>query len=108
MDMIEKIARAICLWEGYRYPDEDWTRYTNGAENEAIPDVIVEDGCAQRWRLYERHAIAALRAIEEPTPEMIKAGTIHWDPCDGGPIKAAFDPVKPYRAMIAAALAGTP
>lgn len=49
-------------------------------------------------------ARAAIRAMGSPTDAMIKAGTIGWDPMDGSPIKAVFDPTKPYQAMIDAAL----
>lgn len=45
-----------------------------------------------------------IEAMLEPTPEMVKAGTISWDPMDGGPIRPVFEPTKPYQAMIRAAL----
>lgn len=36
----------------------------------------------------------------EPTEAMILAGTVSWDPCDGGPIRAVFSPAKPWRLMV--------
>lgn len=49
-------------------------------------------------------ARAVIEEMREPTKEMIKAGTIGWDPMDGSPIKPMFEPTKPYQKMIDEAL----
>jgi len=50
--MVEKVARAMCVEGGYD-------------PNELMPN----DG--PRWRYYMPNASAAIRAMREPTPEMI-------------------------------------
>ena len=57
--MVERIARAICIADGYD-PDEDWRNV--GA---VMLDVALEPGKEQRWRTYTRQAKAALAAMKE-------------------------------------------
>lgn len=52
MKMVEKISRQMCLEAGYN------------------PDTIMSNH-GPRWRYYEPNALAALRALENPTPAMI-------------------------------------
>lgn len=80
MSMVEQIARAInpVAW-------------------------LVETMLPQREEAL-RAAVRVLETMREPTAAMVKAGTISWDPLDGGPIRPVFDPTKPYQAMIKEAL----
>jgi hypothetical protein len=64
---------------------------------------IVESHGPQREETL-RGAKRVLEAMRDPTEAMVRAGTLYWDPMDGGPISAMFEPTKPYQAMIAEAL----
>ena len=90
MTMLEKVARAICS------KSDEYCFWKDGlAEQDATCS-----GCLAQ-------AKAAIDSMREPTGEMVKAGTVYWDPCDGSPIRAAFEPTKPYQAMIDTALKET-
>ena len=90
MTMLEKVARAICS------KSDEYCFWREGLAN---PDATCATCLAQ--------AKAAIEAMLDPTDEMVKAGTVHWDPCDGSPIRAVFEPTKPYQAMIDTALKET-
>ena len=93
MSKLEQVAEAIYNhWANYPEcsASKSWEEL-----NKALP------GQANDFR---RKAKAAIEAMLVPTEEMVKAGTIMWDPMDGSPIRAAFDPLKPYQAMIKKAL----
>lgn len=89
MDMVERVARALCSADG-RDPDElhcgslIWEAHSEGFLE--FPD-------------YEAMAHAAIGAMREPTPEMIEAGLscpiVNYD---------GNDPKQVWEAMIAAAL----
>lgn len=85
-EMVEKVARAICKSVGLH---EDAPARNYGALND-FP----------MWKTYERDAIAAIKAMAEPTETMIKSTEVDVD--IQGPVylrgKAA------YQAMIKAAL----
>lgn len=70
------------------------------------PDAFEGDGAGwhQRRDVAKEQARAAIEALLEPTEEMIKAGGVYWDACDGSPIRMAFSPLRPYQAMIKEAL----
>lgn len=85
-EMIERVARAICVANG----EDDDDTYATSATGSPI------------WRYYESHAIAAITAMREPTGEMIDGGaeslwTLRGPDLNGQPSKC-------WRAMINAAL----
>lgn len=83
MDMVEKVARALC-------------RQVSSLESECN----CED--CHGWPEWKRHARAAIEAMREPTLEMNTAGFNEWLIWqDQGPCSASY-PV--YQAMIDAAL----
>lgn len=71
---------------------------------ERVAGVIVENNMRLSWEEARDLARAAIEAMREPTIAMVKAGTISWDPMDGGPVRPMFEPTKPYQSMIDAAL----
>ncbi len=77
LTMREKMARALCLEDGYD-PDDDG----------GVPGVA-------RWRSYLGGVDAVLSALEEPTEAMEDAGLEVYDDGDG------WDSI--YKAMIRAA-----
>lgn len=79
-ETVEKLAQAIFDVE---YDDLRRPR----------PDV------EPQWKLYEKHAIAVLEALSEPTPEMVSAGNAEIPDNVG----FANDASGVYRAMIKAA-----
>lgn len=85
-EMVERIARAMVINYLGKPPTEESDYYIQGV-------VSVRD-----------LAKAALEEACIPTASMVKAGTIHWDPLDGSPVRPAFDPTRPYQAMIREAL----
>lgn len=62
MDMIEKVARAICLAEGF---DPDFNYDPNGLGAMAVSDV--------RWKLFTHAARAAIEAMREPDHDLTAA-----------------------------------
>lgn len=68
MDMVERVARALCRYDGYD------------------PDKIVGVRPLQspQWDLYRKRARAAIEVMREPTEEMVEAaelagGMAGWD-----------------------------
>ena len=57
MDMVERVARAM-------------------VESRNLPD-----GCEINWAAFYRDARAAIAAMREPTPEMVRAGDAGIDEC---------------------------
>ena len=87
-DMVERVARAsFAFWK---------------QQNSRVADF--EDMNPDELEFAMAHARAMIEEMQEPTAEMVKAGTISWDPMDGGPIRPMFEPTKPYQAMMKAAL----
>ena len=87
MNMIERVARAICAAHGYRDPYIDAT-----------------------WPKYEPHARAAIEAMREPTRAVIKAG-VDFAPVALPSMAAAQAPYimrLKFQQMITAALEENP
>ena len=84
-EMVERLARAYHEWNVPNCQD----LFDADSEHGKVKIKLV------------RILIAEMR---KPTEAMVKAGTITWDPMDGGPIRPVFDPTKPYQAMIDEAL----
>jgi hypothetical protein len=80
MNMIERVARAICAAHGYRDPYIEAT-----------------------WPKYELHARAAIEAMHEPTIDMLLKAEV--SEAKHGPIGCVTADMA-YRAMITAALEG--
>ena len=64
MDMIEKVARALCVAAGH---DPDGP--TCDVYSPSDPHI------GEPWAGYRREARAAIAAMREPTPAMLKAGS---------------------------------
>lgn len=77
-EMVERVARVLCIADGYKHPDEDWRYYANGVPCQAVPMIAIKDGKEQRWRTYVRKARAMIEEMCNPTPAMIEAGN-KWD-----------------------------
>lgn len=88
-EMIERVAEAIFE-----------------AHKKIVPTTVpwIDLTLKQREASWYPYARAAISAMREPTDEMRLSGTIYWDAADGTPLRAAFDPMKPYLKMIDAAL----
>ena len=84
MNMIEKVARAMCKSECID-PDE-CVLGSGGTDAELVCSV-------RGWELYKHKAIAALAALMEPTDGMIIAGCLNEDRRIGyeEALKAALD-----------------
>jgi hypothetical protein len=103
MMMVERVARAMCVAVGHD-PDSDWR---NGGD--AMLGVEIPASRAQRWRLYEAQARAAIEAMREPTPAMLEASQetrrdcLQWSSEPGeGLDDVDFEPA--WQVMIDAAL----
>lgn len=68
-EMLEKVARAICIAAGEN-PDEDWRQAPGGP----FAEVHLKPGQEARWRLYLPQARAAVEALREPSEGMVEAG----------------------------------
>lgn len=55
-EMVERVARAMCVANGWD-PDKD-------------DEVLAPEG-ALNWNLYEKHARAAVEAMREPTADLV-------------------------------------
>jgi len=84
--ILERMARAICVIE------------TGG---EVDPDALMAGGEAY-WRDYYWTAVAALKAMMEPTPSMVSAA---FEVADGQHHFGGADVVSCWQVMISAALA---
>jgi len=80
MNMIEKVARAICNALG-----DDW----DNAPDEAI------NACLSKFE-YREFAQAAVKAMKEPNDEMISAGRAAMD--DGGNMRSIWK-MMVYKAL---------
>lgn len=87
MDMIERVARAICAKE-YEDPNELTNSYPDG------PMYPV-------WKDFEWCAKAAIQALREPTEAMVEAFDTDVDAWISEKIE---DPMHLYKVMIDAAL----
>jgi len=79
---VERIARVIVAE----------TLSPNG-EDLGAPDRAVSDQVDSQWRAEVGRAIAILRTMREPTPDMVEAG-----------LQAGDDPAEVWSAMVRAAL----
>ncbi len=85
MNMLETIARIICVAAGHDPDGPTCDIYVPGDPHAGIP-----------WAGYREHARAVLTALETPTPEMVEAGK-PWAGVAAGSAKRTFE------AMIRAA-----
>ena len=102
MNMVEKVARAICEAQG---DDPD---YLEPGDAHGI-DAYFSDGepAFRRWKNYIREARAAIEAMREPSNAILKAGyeamfADEWTGRQAPMMGAGFD------AMLSAALSEQP
>lgn len=102
MTMLERVARALCVADGFD-PDEDWRQVPGGP----FAEVAIPDEERPRWTRYRNAARAAITALMEPDEGMVEAGgsapgAVSEMDEDG----ATIYPAVVYRAMLKAALEG--
>jgi hypothetical protein len=93
--MVERVARALCKEDGLN-PDGDWR-----SGDKVMLTVALDH--PERWRTYAAKARAAIEAMYEPTPEMVKAADDAFEELD----YLEYDGTEPggvWRTMISAAL----
>lgn len=88
MDMVERVARAICLANGN---DPDGGGFGNAG-----------------WREYLTESRAAIEAMSEVTGPMGLAGYAAWDNFGQDALLGPVELIAIWRAMVTAALEGRP
>lgn len=96
MTMLEKIARAsFVAWR---------RRMTEQGRLMDLAHATFDDMSESEQEFAVLHARAVVEAMREPNEVMVAAVAVYWDAHDGGPIRMAFSPKRPYELMIDAIL----